>query len=661
MQSMVSSLSYAVLFSILLQIAISEIDFPHCDGPIDLGGNEEQGKIHGACVKNHNFHDEHHAWILTSTKIKDTNFTSCTFQNIGRTIQSFWGTTWENVIFRDTVFTTAAAGPISPTSKSSFISPSLTLFHNVSFRNVEFINCTFHKGVDIVFLEFSFIQVSFQQCTFLGAFYALRGMVRDLAIRESTFGPISTTMATNSSSTVNASVGHQGDFYFAFVRMSDIDLRLNEGTMNELAFGSATIDGFQLSYSSLGRIQCEVPIDSIVQLDIPYQCDANSRKIGCADTMYVANINDTLIRNVTFHDGIYCNRLTADELLVRNVTIQNKLDLSNSFVIDLTLDNIFPFNSSQPSNVSLAGSTIKRERIANIYTTNISLSDTTFTDAILFLNVRISDDNVDVRNALFVQERIGGECCSTVCETRRCVCGMSHEPIWCPQANVTTRSAKYASCFPADGYLWTEDDSGKTFQTRMDSVTVGMRAAGLRTAATDNIADKKLGKVFFFGHKDGRGTDVFVSLHIIVQREQFSVNASMYEMIPFSTRVRLSRGHLIPIVGRGYIVARAVKLGDQLMTIWGPGYVTGIEEVWGVGLFSPVTTSGDMIVDGVLVSCFTEAVDHITATALLAPLRWMLQIPGIAAERRLAHVTWLHHTSQAHLADALKLRSFKEE
>lgn len=626
----------------------ADINFRHCDGPIDLGGHEKEGNIHNACVKDHHFQGEHHAWVIRNTLIKNTNFTSCTFRNIGRTMQSFWGTVWERVIFKDSTFASAIAGPTSSSSKSSFIPESLALFQNVSFRNVQFINCTFEKGVDIVFLQFVFRQVSFQQCRFLGTFFALRGLVQDVIVEKSIFGDAYLNRTNNSSASDDSS-RYKGDMHFSHVEISDFGFMENDGTNNTLSFGSAMVRDAQLSLSSLGSFQCEVSWDEIAQLDIPYTCDASpSKTTQCDETIHTTEMNDTSIGNVTFYDGVYCQRITGKYVSVRNVKIRNMIDLSKSRMTDLVLDDIVGDEPFRKTNILLNDSTIAREKLSNLLTTNVTLTDATFTDAMLFSNVSISDKRVDVMNALFVQERIGGECCSIVCETRGCVCAIEYKPIWCPQANVTTRSTNQGSCFPADALLRTKDESGKVVETRMDAVRLGMEAVGNTENMDEDSQVGSFGQIFFFGHKDAHGEDIFVRLTVSVY-DSTTIGKGAQRIVE-TTSVQLSKEHLIGVIGRGYVTAGSVNVGEQVMTIWGRGRVTNVAYEWGRGLYAPVTTTGDMIVNGVLVSCFTEHVDYVTATALLLPLRWAFVIVGRKiGEWVLSHATWFHEKSAVYL------------
>lgn len=85
-------------------------------------------------------------------------------------------------------------------------------------------------------------------------------------------------------------------------------------------------------------------------------------------------------------------------------------------------------------------------------------------------------------------------------------------------------------------------------------------------------------------------------------------------------QLRLSSTHILP-VNATFVEAGQVHCGDSVETILGLQVVRSIKEVWDFGLYNPQTNSGSMIVNGILVSCYTSAVKPTSAHAFLAPLR----------------------------------------
>jgi Hint module len=110
--------------------------------------------------------------------------------------------------------------------------------------------------------------------------------------------------------------------------------------------------------------------------------------------------------------------------------------------------------------------------------------------------------------------------------------------------------------------------------------------------------------VFIFTHKVSSLQSEFVSLETV---------GGAY--------VRLTEGHYIYANG-ALVAAGLVRAGDALVTRdGGEDVVVRVRRVTGVGLFNPQTVHGDIVVDGVLVSTYTMAVEPGFAHAMLAPLR----------------------------------------
>lgn len=109
--------------------------------------------------------------------------------------------------------------------------------------------------------------------------------------------------------------------------------------------------------------------------------------------------------------------------------------------------------------------------------------------------------------------------------------------------------------------------------------------------------------VILFSHWDADAQFHFVTLHTSTHR------------------ISLSASHLLYVNGRRLQPAATVTVGDSLQTLSGPQRVVRVEITRQRGLYAPHTMSGDMFVDGVLVSCYTTTVPPSTAHSLLAPLR----------------------------------------
>lgn len=113
--------------------------------------------------------------------------------------------------------------------------------------------------------------------------------------------------------------------------------------------------------------------------------------------------------------------------------------------------------------------------------------------------------------------------------------------------------------------------------------------------------------------------------------------------------------HFMPVNG-DISLARDVRVGDYVRSmvmesgtwILKDDKVTGIENRMELGLYNPQTARGDIVVDGVLASCYTGAVDPLPAHALLAPLRALARTEAKYLYLELAHIidassSWLRN------------------
>ena len=83
----------------------------------------------------------------------------------------------------------------------------------------------------------------------------------------------------------------------------------------------------------------------------------------------------------------------------------------------------------------------------------------------------------------------------------------------------------------------------------------------------------------------------------------------------------LSPGHYL-YVNDVLIPARSVRVGDSIETNTGHKVlVTSVSSIHALGLYAPHSMDGDLIVDGIRVSSYTEALHPTLAHNLLAPLR----------------------------------------
>ena len=125
------------------------------------------------------------------------------------------------------------------------------------------------------------------------------------------------------------------------------------------------------------------------------------------------------------------------------------------------------------------------------------------------------------------------------------------------------------------------------------------------------LADGTFSPVFMFSHRQTKGTYPFITLKTSIHN------------------ITLTKGHYV-YTDAGLMAASNVTTSHRLEVSRGRyERVVGVEKTTYQGLYNPHTFGGEMLVDGVRVSVYTQAVEPVVAMALLAPLRAMFSAIGV--------------------------------
>lgn len=149
-----------------------------------------------------------------------------------------------------------------------------------------------------------------------------------------------------------------------------------------------------------------------------------------------------------------------------------------------------------------------------------------------------------------------------------------------------------AECFPGDALVSLE----KGAQKRMDEVVVGDRVL---------VGDGTYSDVFAWTHQDGHAASRFY--------------------VALSTdgghRLVATGGHYVYADGKP-MQARHVRIGMAMRSASGSEVsVIKVERIRSKGLYNPQTVHGDIVVNGLVSTSYTAAIDPPVSHALLAPLR----------------------------------------
>lgn len=164
-------------------------------------------------------------------------------------------------------------------------------------------------------------------------------------------------------------------------------------------------------------------------------------------------------------------------------------------------------------------------------------------------------------------------------------------------APTTTEKDEGSVCFPADAVVHLADGQEK----RMRALLAGdvVRHSSDAGAAAADVHSE----VYLFSHKIHTGLRDFV-------------------------RIESDGGHVITMTPKHYVYANgrmtaagAVRKGDVLSTLDGPAKVSAVRGVKAEGLFAPHTMHGDIVVNRVLASSYTQSVHPTVAHYALAPVR----------------------------------------
>ncbi|GAB0493520.1 hypothetical protein MMPV_004804 [Pyropia vietnamensis] len=163
-----------------------------------------------------------------------------------------------------------------------------------------------------------------------------------------------------------------------------------------------------------------------------------------------------------------------------------------------------------------------------------------------------------------------------------------------------------AACFPADATATLASGA----RVRMDELAIGDTVA---------IGGGRFSDVFAFTHADAAAVSTFMELTVAPAADTCAADGQA---------LRLTPGHYLSVNGR-LAAAGTVVVGDFVLRSDGSaGVVTAVTSRSGLGLYNPQTLDGAILVDGVITSTYTTAVEPRLAAAALVPLRAAYALGG---------------------------------
>lgn len=170
-----------------------------------------------------------------------------------------------------------------------------------------------------------------------------------------------------------------------------------------------------------------------------------------------------------------------------------------------------------------------------------------------------------------------------------------------PQDTPTTDSGR--ACFPSNSTVELQDGRVKTMEE-------------LRTGEKVRVGAGRFSEVFMWTHRDGR----------------FEGNWYIKLVIEGGAVFTATMGHLVYLCKNGEVGCRrevvpveGVRVGDSIWVVDVRKEitvsVTSVLRTSSRGLYNPQTFHGDIVVDGVVVTCYTKLIPLLSAHSALAPLR----------------------------------------
>lgn len=366
-------------------------------------------------------------------------------------------------------------------------------------------------------------------------------------------------------------------------------------SQSTIRFQDAVVQNFDIQDSEIGSLACHEEV------------------IAKKDATRKTELNETMIFNVSMSNGMYCDQTTFNGLHLEGIRVRDRIDLCQGDIENLVAIEVTSLSNQTSSEFALCSTEVRGKLIADITTSKITFARTIFSEPMKLEGFSVMNTSTDLTDTVFSQERINNECCTVSCLSQGCKCDIPLEPLFCPRGNSSVNVNVKDSCFPADSTVSVVNSHGRIDKKRMQDLQHGDLVMHANDAPPTDI--------FFFGHR----TEQYAHYRIF---ETIVTDAQLGEDI---RTLAISKGHLLPVIGRGVIPAREIKIGDALVTVeGGQAIVAKAKDQILRGMYAPTSLSGELAVNGIRVSCYTDIVPSWLAHVTLAPLRGMYRLGGSA-------------------------------
>jgi uncharacterized protein YjbI with pentapeptide repeats len=537
---------------------------------LDCGNTLVPGKGNGefsrVCVRDQTFSNaDAQNWNFYKSKVTNTKFNAVTFKGE----HNFENVEWKDVEFNKCSF--------EGTGRQNI------LFMNGTASVLTFNECNFEATAELIFTNMNVDKVKFNKCTFKTNAYFRSSTAKDVSFAGSTIGGYDKSLAFESVSTTGLT--------FTDSQITSA-LRFHSSKTTGLAMkGTTTLEDF-----FCGKVAGAVVSEHSAFID--------------------AEIDGTQLKS------FQCAQSSWDNMKATGITVANDVSFAGATMKNIKWDGVKRNEKKSASEscgkVDLSYGVVgDGDKISGIVSCNTTFRGTKFTAPVDFGDMDVANkDLYNFREATFAQTCVGKVSCVKLCglpdaKEKTCTCGSGKDSDACDKAgsNVDTvanngqpgvtnaaKASKKGSCFPADATV--------TLQTGE-----AVRMADLQHSHRIAVGGGKHSEVFFFGHRSASELTPFVHITTGGARKE----------------LRISPGHYIYANGK-LVTARTVVVGDVLETGDGQAVsVTAVRTQLAAGLYAPATMHGNLVVDGIVVSSYTDALHPRVAHALLGPLRALHQ------------------------------------
>lgn len=532
-------------------------------GSEERASGKGRGHFSNVCVLEYSFHYDdggENAWDFAGSTVRNSKFFNATFEGP----QDFSGTTLENVVFDGCTFKSGAA----------------LVFGQGEPKNIKFKNCQFSRDSGVTLVNVNATGFSFEGCDVRSDLSVSSSSVSDFSVMNTDMRHFSNSLTFENSSAFGVSLTNS---HFKGVNIFSTRVK------------GLTIDGADPAIETL-------------------KCAENAGgEVSRHSTLEDVKINGLHAEN------LYCPQSRWDGATISGLVLYEKVDFSGADLADLSISNVVGDSTQECQLIDFTRAVIQDRnedgvagKMSNMSVCKVDFTKTVFSGSFDFEGVKPMNSSVfSFEGAVLDQLCVAEQSCFDLCKMSDsdplCKCNAEEDVDDCDKAGSNLRESdadetpgaaddeekRRGSCFPADATV--------TLRTG-DHVLM----ENLVHASSVAIGNNEHSDVFFFGHRDAAAEADYLHL----------TTAS-------GDSIRLSPGHYI--YANGVLkTARSVKIGDKLARGDGSqASVATISKVKLRGMYAPATVHGDLLVNGFLVSSYTDAVHPEIAHRLLSPLRFL--------------------------------------